>query len=411
MKRATALLMLSVFILLCVPGAFALEEGLSVIRITCNGTEPLSQEEAISAYVCIEATDHTETAFWGEVSLNASSQDYVDGILPQRSLLVKGDAVGFVLENNGADALRTEIINALCSSLLSRLSSGICVCAAEPVEVYLNGEYMGIYSRRESVKTAVTRFEKSVGPYTLNIANAGGSTVYGDATGLKKALKAFSEGGKPEELAEILDIESLLEHMAVNMYFGCADIIGNLNLYQVNDGLWKCVTLDFPYAYFKTPESPAAALKQSQHGYLAETVYALLEYPEYMDLFCEKLSVLYRELPTDVMRETAEMENARIASALPAHMERWTDETIKALKDAYPIYSVSDAQEALRYQRYRVYYLRDVSLVKYPWDLCVSMKKEFDLPDEVMDKYFGTVIGTEPEVTVLTPEEFYVANP
>ena len=72
-------------------------------------------------------------------------------------------------------------------------------------------------------------------------------------TGLTEAFQSIKELDLSLEedrqtLEELLDTESFLNWLAVNAYFGTADLYGEIYFYQINEGPWKCAAGDFAYA-------------------------------------------------------------------------------------------------------------------------------------------------------------------
>ena len=163
--------MLCCILLLCALPAMAQEEqALPVITITYAAGAPLSPEEAVDAQVTI-ARDGQEHAFPARLRLNAAAMDSEERELPQRSLYIKGADMRFVLYNDGGDALRTKLLSTACSGLVAQCPVAVPVRTQEPVEVYVNGDYRGLYSRREDIADAIARFEGLDSAATLNVAD------------------------------------------------------------------------------------------------------------------------------------------------------------------------------------------------------------------------------------------------
>ena len=122
------------------------------IRITYAADVELSQEEAVEAQVVLEDAGE-ETSLEAQLRLHDSTLDVVETALPQKSLRVDGGEIRFILYNDGNDAIYTKIISAMCGNLIAQGPVAVPVRAQEPVEVYLNGEYWGLYTGARSSKT------------------------------------------------------------------------------------------------------------------------------------------------------------------------------------------------------------------------------------------------------------------
>ena len=397
--------------LLALPG-MAEEASLPAICITYAADAELSQEEAVEAQVVL-ADAGEETSLEAQLRLHDSTLDVVETALPQKSLRVDGGETRFILYNDGNDAIYTKIISAVCGNLIAQGPVAVPVRAQEPVEVYRNGEYWGLYTRREVIEDAIVRFEGLADTAGLKVADVNRKAVCGDVTGLTEAFQSIKELDLSLEedrqtLEELLDTESFLNWLAVNAYFGTADLYGEIYFYQIDEGPWKCAAGDFAYALITASDNSLGRVAnqdeaQPSLGETARLAGKMLKVSEYRDAFLTKLGALYQALPVEVMQAAVDTENARIAAVLPAHTARWADAFAQALGDAYS-YPVA-AQEAALFQQYRVYRLRDKTLVQRPWYLYDSVQRELEVTDEDMTRYFGSKPEL-PEVPDDTWEEY-----
>lgn len=402
--------------LLALPG-MAEEASLPAIRITYAADAELSQEEAVEAQVVL-ADAGEETSLEAQLRLHDSTLDVVETTLPQKSLRVDGGETRFILYNDGNDAIYTKIISAVCGNLIAQSPVAVPVRAQEPMEVYLNGEYWGLYTRREVIEDAIVRFEGLADTAGLKVADANRKAVCGDVTGLTEAFRSIKELDLSLEedrqtLEELLDTESFLNWLAVNAYFGTADLYGEIYFYQIGEGPWKCAAGDFAYAMITASDNSLGRVANQDEAQpsLSETAILagkMLKVSEYRDAFLTKLGALYQALPVEVMQAAVDTENARIAAALPAHTARWADAFAQALGDAYSY--PADAQEAALFQQYRVYRLRDKTLVQRPWYLYDSVQRELEVSDEDMARYFGSKPEL-PEVPDDTWEDYKANTP
>ena len=219
-------------LLLCaLPAAAQAEQALPVITITYAAGAPLSHEEAVDAQVTI-ARDGQEHAFPARLRLNAAAMDSEERELPQRSLYIEGADMRFVLYNDGGDALRTKLLSTVCSGLVAQCPVAVPVRTQEPVEVYVNGDYRGLYSRREDIADAIARFEGLDSAATLNVADVNTDAFCGDASGIANALqqlkgKARLAGGNVAALLHRLCDGNL--HFDVSDCMSTAEIMDAIN--------------------------------------------------------------------------------------------------------------------------------------------------------------------------------------
>ena len=385
-------------LLLCALSAMAQEEqALPVITITYAAGAPLSHEEAVDAQVTI-ARDGQEHAFPARLRLNAAAMDSEERELPQRSLYIEGADMRFVLYNDGGDALRTKLLSTVCSGLVARCPVAVPVRTQEPVEVYVNGDYRGLYSRREDIADAIARFEGLDSAAALNVADV-------------KQLKALnlSLEADRQTLDALLDTESFLNWAAVNAFFGNLNMKSDVIFYQVENGPIKCAMGDFAYALMFAAHNPYASLNTITTDVVIIIESMLLNQPEYREAFLTKLGALYQALPTQTLQQAVDAANAQIASALPRHMERWTAAFIQAMAGKNN-YLVTNTQEALLCQQYSIYRLRDKTLVRHPWYLYDLTQSALDVSDADMLRYFGSEKPALIEVPAESWETYKAAN-
>lgn len=179
--------------------------------------------------------------------------------------------------------------------------------------------------------------------------------------------------------------------------------------YQVENGPIKCAMGDFAYALMFAAHNPYASLNTITTDVVIIIESMLLNQPEYREAFLTKLGALYQALPTQTLQQAVDVANAQIASALPRHMERWTAAFIQAMAGKNN-YLVTNTQEALLYQQYSIYRLRDKTLVRHPWYLYDLTQSALDVSDADMLRYFGSEKPALIEVPAESWETYKAAN-
>ncbi len=413
-KKFICILICCLMCLWAVP-SLAQEQSLPVVSITCRTDASLSPENAVDAQV-VMVDEGQEIKSDAALRLYDESLGGVELTLPQKSLYVESSDARFVLYNGGYDGLNTMVISAVCSDLITQGPIDIAVCAQEPVEVYMNGDYWGLYTKRETIVDAIARFEGLTNPDTLNVTNVNHDTLCGDVDEITKKIRMIRNLNLSREedrmtFEELLDTESFLNWFAINAFWGTGNFFGEAVFYTIDGGSLKCAVGRTDYAFVTANANPFATLDEYRAVHLDAAVLAnmMLEQPVYRDAFLTKLGLLYQTFTTSMMQEAVDTENALIASALPAHMSRWTEEFYNALEDEY-LYPPANAQEALLYQQYRVYRLRDKTLVRRPGLLYELVQSELNVSDEEMERYFGGSKPTVPEVPGDTWEDYKASH-
>ena len=413
MKKASLFSILCCLLLLCALPALAEEQSLPVITITYAADAALSTDAAVDAQVTI-ARDGQEHAFPARLRLNAAAMDSVERELPQRSLYIEGADTRFVLYNDGGDALRTKVLGTAFSGLVAQGPVPVPVRAQEPVEVYINGDYCGLYSKREDIADAIARFEGLDSTDTLHVSDVNKKAFCGDTSGIFKALQQIKQldlslEADRQALNALLDTESYLNWLAANIFVGNANMYSDIIYYQVGEGPVKCAMGDFACAMLQASSASYASLNTVylDFDYVLMIEKKLLSQPEYRDAFLAKLGALYQALPAQAMQEAVDAASAQIADALPRHMERWADAFIQAMGDSYP---AANAQDALLYQRYCLYRLRDKTLVRRPWYLYDQTQSALEVSEADMLRYFGSEKPALIEVPSESWETYKAAN-
>lgn len=415
MKKTSIILVLCFLTNLLIFPVLAQDQSMPVIQIDYETDATLSQTEAVEAQVSLTQSEQ-EASFAALIRLDDEFLDVVESLLPQKSLRIEGDDMQFDLYNGGSDGRYTMLIATVCSRLITQGPIDIPVRAQEPVEVYLNGEYWGIYTKQEAIADAIVRFEGLEDIATLNVTNVNKDVICGSESDIAAAITRMksldlSQEADRQILNGLLDTESFLNWLAVNSYFGTGNLFGEVIYYQIDNGPWKCAMGDFSYALLYADANPFAALND-QRSYRFDTAILakmMLEQPVYRDAFLTKLGVLYQTFTTTLMQEIVDAENARIAAALPAHMNQWVEEYYQVLAEEFA-YPAKNEQEALLYQQYRVYRLRDQTLVKRPWYVYDLVQSELNVSDEDMVRYFGSSKPELPETNGVTWEEYKAAH-
>ena len=305
-----------------------------------------------------------------------------------------------LLRNSGNDSMFTRIQDGVQHRLIDRHTDAKLLTQAwRPVQVYLNGEYWGMYNMREPIDAhTICRYEQipdeqadEVTLLSINgLAKQGNNKPYKD---LLKKLPDTDPANNPEDLAcleQEVDIDSFLDWLTVEMYFGNSDI-GTGKVYRVPDGKWKCLIMDLDYGLYDSGfNSVYSYLKEAGMGQIAinNIIFRkILEVPKYKELFFTKLGNLFKSLRTSVMESEVDACVAWIEPGMKAHIDRWAPSYDKNLIFDVP----TTPEEAWKYWEQRVARLRNVIRKRPTW-LYNYIQDYFKMTDEEMAVYFPTDI-------------------
>lgn len=414
MKKVSLLAMLCCLLILCALPALAEDQSLPVFRITYPADTPLTQEETVTAQVTMLADGHEET-YPAQLRLNDSKPDGAERALPQQSLRFEFYGLSFILYNGGNDALRTKVLDAVCSDLIEDGPVAVPVGGQSAVEVYVNDDYRGLYLLQGDIVDTILSFEALESTDTLNITDVNNKAICGDPFSIAAALEQIkgldlSLEADRQTLATLLDTESFLNWLAVNTFFGNGNMRSDIIFYQVDNGTLKCAMGDFAYVFMSAATNPYASMNDASSAFTVDILQRkLLNQSEYRDAFLTKLGALYQALSVQKIQQAVDAENEKIATALSRHTERWADEFAQAMSEKY-IYPVTNAQEALLYQQYSVYRLRDKTLLRQPWYLYDLTQSELNVSNEDMLRYFGSEKAELAEVPTDNWEAYKAAH-
>ena len=308
-----------------------------------------------------------------------------------------------LLRNSGKDSMWTRVQDGVQHRLIDKYTdTGLLTQAWRPVNVYLNDEYWGIYNMRETVDAhTVCRHEQLPDEIAdqVTILTISGMVQQGSAREFKlmrNKIKSISPADNPEDLAYLeqeIDINSFLDWLTVEMYFGNSDI-GTGVIYKVPGGKWKCLITDLDYGLFNSAfDSVKSYLKADGMGdqKIDNTIFRkILEVDKYRDLFLAKLGNLFRTLTTENMWKELEACIAWIKPDMRAHVNRWGPEYDRNVITEVP----TTADGAYQYWEKRVLRLKNV-MYKRPAMLYGFIQDYFSMNNEEMDAYFPADIPSE----------------
>jgi hypothetical protein len=339
--------------------------------------------------------------------------------MPQKSFLLKASDGSFdyplfddrtaaayptiLLRNGGSDSMWTRVLDEMQHRLIDRHTDAHLLTQAwKPVNVYLNGEYWGIYNMRENVDAyTVCRYEQipddQADDVTILYISGGPVQTSGEMknafTGMRSRIKNSDPAHNPEDLAYLeqeVDIDSFLDWLTVEMYFGNSDI-GNGMVYRVPGGKWKCLIQDLDYGLFNSSfNSVESFLKEKGMGEVAidnSIFLKILEVDKYRELFFTKLGSLFHSLTTDVMLAELDECVAWIEPSMQAHFDRWAPLYDKAIIAEAP----NTPEGAWKYWESRISRLQN-TMRKRPTLLYNYIQEFFQMTDEEMAVYFPTDI-------------------
>ena len=350
--------------------------------------------------------------FTDDINLRLDTEDTYSMDMPQKGLLVYAADGSFdyplfddriaaaypsiLLRNGDNDSMFTRILDEVQHRLIDRHTDAHLLTQAwKPVNVYLNSEYWGVYNMRETVDAhTICRYEQIPDNQAddITILGISGYPIQGkktEFTRMRAQIKNSDPAHNPEELAYLeqeIDIDSFLDWLTVEMYFGNSDI-GNGMVYRVPGGKWKCLIQDLDFGLFQSSfNSVKSFLKEKGMGERAidnSIFLKILEVDKYRELFFTKLGSLFHSLTTEVMLAELDECVAWIEPSMQAHFDRWGPLNDKAIIAEAP----NTPEGARRYWESRISRLRN-TMKKRPTLLYNYIQDYFGMSDAEMHVYF-----------------------
>jgi hypothetical protein len=171
-----------------------------------------------------------------------------------------------VLRTSGQDYNKTRYRDALLPSLAAATS--VMYQDAQPVAVYLNGQYWGHYNMRERLhKHSIAQRMGWKDPDKIDIVKANDTVVQGSNKTFEQLLAYVKKHGvkTDEDLAYVeskIDLQNYLEYIALETFTGNTDLL-NVRRYRSRegDGRWRWIFFDTDWAFYTDTDSFGRWLK------------------------------------------------------------------------------------------------------------------------------------------------------
>lgn len=294
-----------------------------------------------------------------------------------------------VLRSGSQDAASAMLRDEFMSSLA--VSDGnmteVLVQAYHPVNLYVNGDYRGIYYLREHIDEDMIASHYGCEPEEVTLVEQSSETKSGDNAGEWKDMWSFLKShhlDDPDNYAYVksmVSLESVADYYILQIWSNNRDM-DNVREFRTPDGIWRYALYDLDLALSQNvPGSAKYVLGSFNAGLytLNALIYRLLENDEFRELFCERLAVLsggvfnddYAQQYLDSMVKTLEHD-------MKYNCARWEHISDSSGKISYRSFSGWENSVA---------YLRGL-LEGRSADLVGDILKQQKYDDETIEKYF-----------------------
>jgi hypothetical protein len=219
----------------------------------------------------------------------------------------------FILRNGGQDT-RTKMKDYFISK--SAIEEGNQdAMRGQPVAVYLNGEYWGLYNLRERINEDYLSYHYNLEPENINLIAANGVALHGnnqDWLELKKFClnNDFTLPENYEKLADWIDIENFTDYMIYQTFFANPDT-GNIKFWrdEARTMKWRVFFYDLDLSlrersYHEEMIKRMFGQSDEYIGFSAHIQQALLQNPHYREYFLQRYAYFLREVFKDQYLES-----------------------------------------------------------------------------------------------------------
>lgn len=271
----------------------------------------------------------------------------------------------------GAASFRAFYNDELVTSIVTHSENmDLLAQSYKPVNVYINGEYYGIYFIREKISDAFVASHTNVSRESVSVMYKMKQLLHGESDQGLKDLWSFvlnndlTKKENYEYLKKNFSMTSIADYYILQIWCVGSDS-ANVRTHRSTegDGMWRYIAFDFDFAFgaFKKNYGLGAAkailgtynTKESSFSSYNAMVYKLLRNEEFKQLFFERLKLL---VETDLSVENTNALNDAIYNEIYPDMhysiDRWKDAPFQEMR-----YHKSMAEWEANVQAVKKYYL------------------------------------------------------
>ena len=240
----------------------------------------------------------------------------------------------FVMRASGQDCQRSHMVDSVITSLASE--TGLFYQETELAEVYVNGEYWGMYNMRERVDPfTLAQYEGWDNPDAIDMVES--NTMYsvqGSSQNIREVMQRvhrtdLTNPANLEALRQYIDVENYLDYVIMQIYTANEDL-NNVRMYRntEGDGKWRWALFDLDLAYRNDKNSVNMWLKGGDVGSIttqnAELFVKLMENAEMRDYFLTRFGeMLADELSAENVFGLISERYDAIEDEMRSNCERW----------------------------------------------------------------------------------------
>lgn len=240
-----------------------------------------------------------------------------------------------VLRNSGQDINKAHIRDAF-TAMAVKDQMDLDLMDYQPIVVYINGEYHGLYDLREKICEAYVSNRTGVPEDDMDMIK-GNNMIMSGSYDAHKALLEFVETHSLKDAANYqyvcdqVDVDELINYWICESFFNNTDT-GNIKYYKVrSDGKWRWVMFDMDWALSTSTyqwNMIEEIVNPAGHGiakmFDTTLMCGLMQNDVFRDKFIrEYLRHLHTTFATERLLSIYDELLAEIAPEMEAHIARW----------------------------------------------------------------------------------------
>lgn len=245
-----------------------------------------------------------------------------------------------VLRNSGSDFGKAHARDAIATQQAADWA--VDVQAYRPAQVYINGQYWGLYNLREKINRHFLADHHDVDKDSLDLLEHNMTLKRGSRRHYQRLIRYIeqhdlSQAEHYQQVEEWMDMESFIDFQVAQIFFDNRDAGGNIRYWrpQTETGRWRWILFDLDWAmglhdhdayhfnsllFHTRPDGP----NWPNPPWSTFLLRRLLEHPGFRQKFITRFSDhLNQQLASEALLATIEATQAQLEGEIGRHLERW----------------------------------------------------------------------------------------
>lgn len=219
---------------------------------------------------------------------------------------------------------------------------GVTVQDYRPCNLYINGEYYGVYFIREKINQDFIADHYNVSPESVTILNWPNDKEHGTSwQGWDQLWKDvytnkldLSNDQNYKKIADQLNLESFIDVLIMRMYTGDKDSAGNIRMFkslEYDGGRWNFILFDNDLAFRSESRLKNIFnifMNDSEQAKTHALLRALMKNDQFKKLFLSRLALhLNTTLKTENVHASINAIAKELEKDMPYQIDRWNDDS------------------------------------------------------------------------------------